>query len=399
MADTSTKWGIVEPVAARTDAADVPLYVRNIVAALEAKGVQYGKGTLAVRPAAGIEGRIYETTDETPHKVYFDNGTTWDEIGALTSGAVGTTQLADNAVTLAKMADDSVGAAEIVADSIGPSELAPQAVTVTEISDTLKPTAGAGATVESLRALGTAAGRAAPGIHAPQHASGGADPLTVTQAMLDATFAALLPQTGDIKMVGYDVVAGTSEPAGWLLCDGRSLPTASNVALFNKIGYAHGGSGANFNLPDFRGRSPMGKGQGSGMTLRNVGQTLGEENHVISLAEMWPHSHGGGNHGHSITDAGHGHGINDPGHSHYHDANRVTTGNLAGGGNVLTGIIDYPNGNVRANTGSQASFVTVAAGTTGIGIVASGTVISTEGSGASHNTIHPVTVVSMLIKT
>lgn len=62
--------------------------------------------------------------------------------------------------------------------------------------------------------------------------------------------------------------AGTSAPAGWLMCDGRSLPTASYPDLFAALSYSYGGSGANFNLPDFRGRfarynDNMGTSQGA----------------------------------------------------------------------------------------------------------------------------------------
>jgi microcystin-dependent protein len=62
--------------------------------------------------------------------------------------------------------------------------------------------------------------------------------------------------------------AGTSAPAGWLMCDGRSLPTASYPDLFAALSYSYGGSGANFSLPDFRGRfarynDNMGTAQGA----------------------------------------------------------------------------------------------------------------------------------------
>lgn len=48
--------------------------------------------------------------------------------------------------------------------------------------------------------------------------------------------------------------AGATAPDGWLLCDGSQLATASYGNLFAVIGYTYGGSGANFLLPDFRGR-------------------------------------------------------------------------------------------------------------------------------------------------
>jgi hypothetical protein len=68
------------------------------------------------------------------------------------------------------MADASVGSAEIVDGSIAS----------VDIADALKPSAGAGAGTETLRALGTAPGMAAAGVHAPQHLRTGADPLQVT---------------------------------------------------------------------------------------------------------------------------------------------------------------------------------------------------------------------------
>jgi microcystin-dependent protein len=61
---------------------------------------------------------------------------------------------------------------------------------------------------------------------------------------------------GDTNPVGTLLdYAGSTAPSGYLMCDGRSLSTAGTyAALFAVIGYAYGGSGASFNIPDFRGR-------------------------------------------------------------------------------------------------------------------------------------------------
>jgi microcystin-dependent protein len=61
---------------------------------------------------------------------------------------------------------------------------------------------------------------------------------------------------GDTNPVGTLLdYAGATAPSGYLMCDGRSLSTAGTyAALFAVIGYAYGGSGASFNIPDFRGR-------------------------------------------------------------------------------------------------------------------------------------------------
>ena len=65
------------------------------------------------------------------------------------------------------------------------------------------------------------------------------------------TNQSVIPQLPAGAMIDF---AGTSAPAGWLMCDGKSLPTATYPALFAAIGYSFGGSGANFNVPDYRGR-------------------------------------------------------------------------------------------------------------------------------------------------
>ena len=49
-----------------------------------------------------------------------------------------------------------------------------------------------------------------------------------------------------------------------------------------------------FQLPDYRGRSPIGAGTGSGLTNRVINTPYGEEDHVLTLAEI-NHNHDGTN--------------------------------------------------------------------------------------------------------
>lgn len=52
-------------------------------------------------------------------------------------------------------------------------------------------------------------------------------------------------------------------PAGWLPADGRPMTIAQNQALFALLGTSFGGNGFSFfNLPDLRGRTPIGIGPG-----------------------------------------------------------------------------------------------------------------------------------------
>jgi hypothetical protein len=58
-------------------------------------------------------------------------------------------------------------------------------------------------------------------------------------------------------------------PSGWLPADGSMLPIAQYQALFSLLGTSYGGNGeTNFGLPDLRGRTPLGTGQG--VTLGTV---------------------------------------------------------------------------------------------------------------------------------
>lgn len=47
-------------------------------------------------------------------------------------------------------------------------------------------------------------------------------------------------------------------PAGWLKCDGGSVSITEYACLYSTIGINYGGAGANFTLPDLRGRTPIG---------------------------------------------------------------------------------------------------------------------------------------------
>ena len=85
--------------------------------------------------------------------------------------------------------------------------------------------------------------------------------------------------------------AAVNIPTGWLLCDGASILKSIYLNLHNAIGYTYGGSGNNFNVPDVRGRVAIGTGTGVGLTARTLGNTAGEETHILTVAEMPTHSH------------------------------------------------------------------------------------------------------------
>lgn len=93
--------------------------------------------------------------------------------------------------------------------------------------------------------------------------------------------------TGEIKMF-----AGNFAPNGWLFCDRSSLPISGNEDLFSLIGTTYGGDGMSyFNLPDLRGRAPLGLGQGPGLSNYITGQTGGTETAILYQNHIPMHSH------------------------------------------------------------------------------------------------------------
>jgi microcystin-dependent protein len=92
---------------------------------------------------------------------------------------------------------------------------------------------------------------------------------------------------GEIRMF-----AGTYAPDNWALCNGASMNLQQNQILYSLIGTTYGGDGqTTFNLPDLRGRIPVGQGNGTALTPRVNGQSGGTETVTLTTAEMAAHTH------------------------------------------------------------------------------------------------------------
>ena len=88
------------------------------------------------------------------------------------------------------------------------------------------------------------------------------------------------------------IFTGNFAPKGWALCDGQLLPISQNTALFSLLGTTYGGDGkSNFALPNLQGCAPMQAGQGPGLSLRDLGETSGEQTVTLLQTEMPAHSH------------------------------------------------------------------------------------------------------------
>jgi len=71
--------------------------------------------------------------------------------------------------------------------------------------------------------------------------------------------------------------AGDYAPRDFAFCNGQSLLTADYPALQAILGYTYGGSGATFNLPDFRGRIAVQHGTGTQLTPIALGEMVGND--------------------------------------------------------------------------------------------------------------------------
>jgi microcystin-dependent protein len=144
-------------------------------------------------------------------------------------------------------------------------------------------------------------------------------------------------------------------PTGWLVCDGSAVERVTYKQLFDTIGTTYGpGDGVlTFNLPDMRGRFPLGKANaGTGSVLGGTGGTI-DHTHTISGSTASATatisgattSSGGGLNGTTSTDGSHSHT-----YSGTTDANN-NSGNLSGGANpaALDGHTHTYSGTTASN--------------------------------------------------
>lgn len=161
--------------------------------------------------------------------------------------------------------------------------------------------------------------------------------------------------------------AGPTAPIGCLVCNGSAVSRTTYAALFAAIGEAWGaGDGSTtFNLPDFRGRYPMGvAASGTGNTLAAL---FGSINHVHTgpshvhgnpSTSSDSHSHTQGSTGAAVpgADTGtqglyEGAGVKDA-HTHTNpstssDSHSHTQGNTNAGGTANTGSNNPPTATVH----------------------------------------------------
>ena len=156
-----------------------------------------------------------------------------------------------------------------------------------------------------------------------------ADTITVTGTMAGVDNKSGM--TGEVRMW-----AGSSAPTGWLFCNGAAVSRSTYSALFaiTSTSFGIGDGSSTFNVPDMKGRMPVGVGTGTGggaedadgstvpsggsaLEARSLGEWTGAE--VISTAHLTAHTHTSPAHDH--TSVAHTHGMQSHTHtmsSHTH---------------------------------------------------------------------------------
>jgi microcystin-dependent protein len=341
---TSPRFGIsyADP-SPKDERPDVTSDVQRVVAQLEALGALYVYNTIAARPAAGVVGRFFISSDENPKQLYFDFGTGWAPIGAIADGAITTAKLVDGAVTTLKIADGAVTAIKLAADSVTQTALADNSVGTNEIQGSAVVTAKiADAAITTIKILdGSVTNAKLAGAIDPTKVSGTAavigDPrFTDTRTPTDNSVSTVKIQAGavnfskiasDVPVVPIGAMmdwpwASGSLPSWAALPYGQAISRAgftALAALAAAAGYPFGaGDGSTtFNLPDLRGRTTAGKDDMggtlasritaaiSGVSGATLGAVVGSEGVVLATGQIPAHNHTQSAHSHTVNSHGH----------------------------------------------------------------------------------------------
>ena len=93
-------------------------------------------------------------------------------------------------------------------------------------------------------------------------------------------------------MASVDLWAANFAPKGWAFCQGQTLSIQAYTALFSLLGTTYGGNGiSTFQLPDLRGRVPVGAGQGLGLSSYVLGEMSGQESVTLRVENLPAHTH------------------------------------------------------------------------------------------------------------
>lgn len=160
-----------------------------------------------------------------------------------------------------------------------------------------------------------------------------------TEAQALVTTAGVPTWTTGVTAVPVGVVlpyGGSAAPTGYLLCDGTAVSRTGQAALFAVFGVVYGaGDGVStFNLPDLRGRIPVGLGTNAAV------DTLGENDGVAVANRRPQHRHTA--HSHTIASTVVNRTAGATSDTILSGAGTSSTSSVDGGSGVATDALDSP---------------------------------------------------------
>jgi len=176
--------------------------------------------------------------------------------------------------------------------------------------------------------------------------------------------------------------SSSTAPTGWFIADGSAVSRTTYLDLFDLIGTQYGGGDGSttFNLPNLKGRVPVGYNTGDS-DFNVMGETGGAKTHSLTGAENGSHSHTTPSHSHSFSGS----------QSHSHS---YTYARLEGMGGIWAVASSGSNmGNQSIGSTTDSTTVTIS-GTTG----GSAPTTNGSGSGTPHNNLQPYIALPYIIK-
>ena len=236
--------------------------------------------------------------------------------------------------------------------------------------------------------------------HSTQHANAN-DAIEVLEAKVGVDNSAVTTSldykvrvgnpTGEITMWGTNTA-----PTGWLLCDGSAVSRSTYSALFGVLSttYGAGNGSTTFNLPNLKGRFPVGKDTSAEFDV--LGETGGGKTNALGVSNLPAHDHTASSSSSSSSSST----VTDPGHSH-----PLTNGSLVvrqdGGGNAdLTANSSYgPYNTYTLSNDSNTTGISVATSTS----TSTSTTVNTSGgngtaTGNAFNILPPYIALNFIIR-
>lgn len=200
-------------------------------------------------------------------------------------------------------------------------------------------------------------------------------------------FISYFEPVGSVKMY-----AGSGTPSKWLYCDGSAVSRDTYAKLFAVIGttYGAGNGSTTFNLPDFRGRVPVGMGTGtaSDAQTRSLGYKGGTETTTLTVSQMPSHTHTQNAHTH--TQNSHNHTQN----PHTHNIELNNSFHPAGGGSATTSWAADTAGTSFGNVVVSATATNQSATATNQSTTATN---QNTGGGGAHSNMQPYLSIRYII--